>query len=165
MIYTVTFNPSLDYTVDLDKFEIGKINRTVREATYVGGKGINVSMMLKNIGVDSIAFGFIGGYTGEKIKSDLKEKGIRTDFIEVKGDSRINVEIRYKEETSINGAGPDISMEDVKKLFLKLKKLKKDDFLILSGSVSKTLPQDIYKSIIEYVKDMGINILSLNSKI
>lgn len=159
MIYTLTFNPSLDYTVDLDEFEIGKINRTVREATYVGGKGINVSMMLKNIGVDSIALGFTGGYTGEKIKGDLKEKGIKTDFIEVKGDSRINVEIRYKEETSINGAGPDITMKDVEKLFLKLKKLQKEDFLILSGSVSKTLPQDIYKTIIEYVKDKGINIV------
>ena len=109
MIYTVTFNPSLDYIVSVDNFKLGRVNRTSKEIIYAGGKGINVSMVLKNLGFDSTALGFLAGFTGEEIRRLMEEQGVNADFIEVKeGISRINLKLRSNEESEINGQGPDI---------------------------------------------------------
>lgn len=141
MIYTVTFNPSLDYIVNVDHFTCGVVNRTTKEIIYAGGKGINVSMVLKNLGFESTALGFLAGFTGDKIQSLLEEKGVSTDFISVaEGNSRINVKLRSDEETEINGQGPRMTDEDVQKLYRKLDELKEGDTLILAGSIPDSLP-------------------------
>ena len=118
MIYTVTFNPALDYVIAVDHFAQGKVNRTVKEDIFCGGKGINVSVLLANLGVESTALGFVAGFTGKEIERGLKAFGISSDFIHVKsGMSRINVKLKSEEETEINGMGPDIRPEDVEALF------------------------------------------------
>ena len=124
MIYTVTFNPSLDYIVDVDNFKLGRVNRTTKEIIYAGGKGINVSMVLKNLGFDSTALGFLAGFTGKEICRLMEEQGVNADFIEVKeGLSRINLKLRSNEESEINGQGPDIKEKDIRSLYEKLDKL------------------------------------------
>ena len=150
MIYTVTFNPSLDYIVRVNNFRPGVINRTFYEKILPGGKGINVSIVLSSLGHDSIALGFMAGFTGEDIEELLKGFGCGTDFIRVKeGFSRINVKMRSDEETEINGQGPLITEEDIGLLYEKLDHLVSGDILVISGSVPGTLPQDVYERIME----------------
>ena len=130
MIYTVTFNPSLDYVVDVKTFKTGQVNRTEQEKMFPGGKGINVSIVLNHLGLKSTAWGFLAGFTGEEISKRLDEEGVNTDFIQVeKGISRINVKLRSTEETEINGQGPMIRSTDIEKLYAKLDTLKTGDVL------------------------------------
>ncbi|MBV4420270.1 1-phosphofructokinase [Clostridium tyrobutyricum] len=153
MIYTVTFNPSIDYVIQTENLILGDINRVDNEKKFAGGKGINVSRVLNNLGVSSKALGFIGGFTGKFIKDSLVNLGIFTDFIEVKEDTRINVKIRSKQETEINGAGPDIDKENLEKLFKKVENLKSEDFIVLAGNVQKSVPRDIYSRIQQRCKN------------
>ncbi len=160
MIYTVTFNPSLDYIVRTDNFRLGVINRTTYENILPGGKGINVSIVLKNLGHDSIALGFMAGFTGREIADRLKGFNVGSDFIEVKeGMSRINCKIKSNEETELNGQGPKITEENVQELYEKLDKLVAGDMLIISGSVPNTLPSDMYERIMSRLEGRGIDIV------
>ncbi|MBP5404752.1 MAG: 1-phosphofructokinase [Clostridia bacterium] len=159
MIYTVTFSPAIDYVVDLNKLEIGEINRTVREFAYPGGKGINVSLVLANLGKPSVATGFLGGFTGDYIKSELARRNVASGFIEVDGVTRINVKIRAGKETAINGQGPQITAEDIEQLIRQLERLGKEDLLVISGTVPSSLPADIYERILERIKDAGVTLI------
>ena len=159
MIYTVTFSPAIDYVVDLRTFEIGEINRTVREFASPGGKGINVSIVLANLGKSSVATGFLGGFTGDFIKNELKKRNIASGFIEVDGVTRINVKIRAGKETAINGQGPHISEEQIEKLIAQLERLGEDDLLVISGTVPSSLPADIYEMILERIKGSGVTLI------
>lgn len=146
MIYTVTLNPALDYVLYPKTLKTGGINSSVKEAVFCGGKGINVSVMLKNLGVSSAALGFIAGFTGDEIEKKVKEKGIVTDFIRLEnGMSRINVKLRTDTETDINSNGPPISDESLGQLNSKLERLKAGDILVLAGSIHKSLPTDTYE--------------------
>ena len=146
MIYTVTFNPALDYIVRVERFNTGEVNRAVYNEIMAGGKGVNVSLVLKNLGHESTALGFAAGFTGEKLIRDLKAKGCRADFIFLdQGMTRINVKIKGQQETEINGEGPEITTSAIKSLMMRLERLKADDILVLSGSIPKTLPEDIYE--------------------
>lgn len=158
MIYTVTFNPSLDYIVAVENFACGTINRTVDEKIFPGGKGINVSMVLKNLGFENTALGFLAGFTGDRIEQLLEEKGVAADFIPVAGMSRINVKLRSNEETEINGRGPAIADCDIKKLYEKLDVLKTDDVLVLAGSIPSTMPPTIYMDIMQHLQGRGVRI-------
>ena len=160
MIYTVTFNPALDYIVNMDNLKLGETNRSTSEMILSGGKGINVSIVLKNLGFDNVALGFVAGFTGEEIENGTRKLGITTDFIHLKeGLSRINVKLKASEETEVNGTGPIISENELNALYGKLENLKKDDILVLAGSVPNTLPQDIYEKIMEMLQDKGIKIV------
>ena len=160
MIYTVTFNPALDYIVNMDNLKLGETNRSTSEMILSGGKGINVSIVLKNLGFDNVALGFVAGFTGEEIENGTRKLGITTDFIHLKeGLSRINVKLKASEETEVNGTGPIISEDELNALYGKLENLKKDDILVLAGSVPNTLPQDIYEKIMEMLQDKGIKIV------
>ena len=160
MIYTLTFNPSLDYVITVDDFQTGIVNRTKQELVFPGGKGVNVSMVLSNLGIDNTALGFIAGFTGNKLQELLKDKGISTDFISVdKGMSRINIKMRSKEETEINGIGPFIPERYVEELFIKLDQLKDGDMLVLAGSVPDSMPPDIYNRIMKKIHGKGIKIV------
>ena len=157
MIYTVTFNPALDYVVAVDHFAQGKVNRTVREGIVYGGKGINVSSLLANLGYESTALGFVAGFTGEEIRRGVKTLGFQSDFITVKeGMSRINVKLKSDEETEINGMGPKIQPEDVSELLEKLSRLKEGDVLVLSGSIPATVSSGIYRQIMEMLDGRGV---------
>ncbi|MPQ31162.1 1-phosphofructokinase [Clostridium estertheticum] len=144
MIYTVTFNPAIDYVITVDDFKAGSINRVDSEEKFAGGKGINVSRVLNNFGIKTKALGFVGGFTGKFIIDSLESQGVETDFIEIIGDTRINVKLNSKEETEINGAGPVIKDEDLTKLFKIVEGLTSNDYLVLSGNVQKSVPRDIY---------------------
>lgn len=160
MIYTVTFNPALDYVIRMESLKLGTVNRSSAEAVYYGGKGINVSTVLKNIGVDSVALGFVAGFTGKEIEEGVKNMGVATDFIKLpEGMSRINVKIKAEQETEINGQGPAIIMEQVEKLFEKLDRLEKGDCLVLAGTIPASLPSDIYEQIMDRMKDKEIHIV------
>ena len=160
MIYTVTFNPALDYVVRLDALTLGMVNRSNAEAVYYGGKGINVSTVLRNIGVDSVALGFVAGFTGREIEDGVKAMGVTTDFIRLpEGLSRINVKIKAQQETEINGQGPDIGAQELAQLFAKLDKLASGDCLILAGAIPASLPNDIYEQIMERLSDKKIDIV------
>ncbi len=157
MIYTLTLNPSIDYMIKTGTFNTGMTNRTISEQIFAGGKGINVSIVLNNLGVKSTALGFIAGFTGDKIESDIREMGIGTDFIKLeKGFSRINIKFSDMEGTEINGTGPDIDGAALGKLFSKLDELKDDDILILSGSVPGKISPDIYEKISEMMSRKNI---------
>lgn len=148
MIYTVTVNPSLDYIVGVPHFAPGVINRTESETINAGGKGINVSIMLHHLGFESIALGFIAGFTGEQISAQLAAQGIASEFTPVlHGFSRINVKIKGEVETEINGQGPAITDGDLHHLFEKLDRLGDDDILVLSGSIPASVPQTLYRDI------------------
>ena len=150
MIYTVTLNPSLDYIVAVDDFKLGYTNRTSSELMLPGGKGTNVSIVLKNLGIDSTALGFVAGFTGDEIVRELEETGINTDFIKMKdGISRINLKLSSIDGTEINGQGPDIPKEQLDKLMERLMLLGEGDILVLAGSIPNTLPEDIYERILE----------------
>lgn len=158
MINTITLNPSLDYIVKVDDFKAGNVNRTSEENIYPGGKGINVSIVLKNLGVKNRALGFVAGFTGEEIEKLVADYGVDSDFIKLeKGMSRINVKLKSKEESEINGMGPDISKVDIEKLYKKLDTLKAGDFVVLAGSIPSTLPDDIYETIMKDFQHKEIN--------
>ena len=160
MIYTVTFNPSLDYIVRLDSFTAGEINRVNYEQVLGGGKGINVSIVLGNLGHESTALGFTAGFTGEEIKRQLDDFGVKHDFVQLpEGFTRINVKVKADKETEINGQGPDISEAKREELFEKLDKLSEGDTLVLAGSIPKTLPDDIYEKIMARLEGRGIRII------
>ncbi|MDF2503675.1 1-phosphofructokinase [Clostridium sp.] len=147
MIYTVTFNPAIDYVINVNDFKPGEVNRVASEEKFAGGKGINVSRVLNNLGVKSKALGFIGGFTGKFIIDSLEAQGVDTDFVKVNGDTRINVKLKSNEETEINGGGPIITEEDLEKLFKIIGNLGDEDYLVLSGNVQKSVPRDIYSII------------------
>ena len=176
MIYTVTFNPSLDYIVTVEDFACGAVNRTTNERIFPGGKGLNVSMVLKNLGVDSTALGFLAGFTGRHIEQLLAEKGVSAEFIWAReGMSRINVKLRsvqatdgctsgnavmnVKEETEINGQGPKITEGEVVKLYAILDKLQPGDILVLAGSIPSTMPSTIYMDIMKCLEGREIQIV------
>lgn len=160
MIYTITFNPALDYIVKMDKFNLGHVNRTTREDVYAGGKGINVSIVLNNLSVENKALGFIAGFTGDEIERRVREFGCDTDFVKLQnGMSRINVKMKADVESEINGGGPDIPKEALDELYNKLEALKCGDILVLAGSIPKTLPIDIYERIMEHFGDRGIKFI------
>ncbi len=161
MVYTVTFNPALDYVVHLDSpIENGTMNRSSKEEFYYGGKGINVSTVLTNLGIDTVAMGFVAGFTGAAIVRGLSHKGIRTDFIILRqGISRINVKIRNGEETDINAAGPRLSNDDVKAFMQKLDELTEGDYLVLSGSIPPNMHDVIYEKICRRVKDRKVEVV------
>lgn len=160
MIYTVTFNPALDYVVKVNHFTVGTVNRTVQENIFYGGKGINVSAVLANLGFESTALGFVAGFTGEEIERGVKTLGFASDFIKVeKGMSRINVKLKSDEESEINGMGPEITKQDVDTLFEKLKALKEGDVLVLSGSIPAAISDDIYEKIMAELDGKGIKII------
>ena len=160
MIYTVTFNPALDYVVKLNKVVLGQVNRTNMEAIFYGGKGINVSIVLHNLGIPSKALGFVAGFTGKEIEDGVRQMGIDTDFIHLKeGNSRINVKIKAEEETEINSQGPCISGEELNALYEKLDKLSDGDILVLAGAIPATLPSDIYENIMEKLSEKNIEVV------
>lgn len=160
MIYTVTFNPALDYTVKLEQLNLGEVNRTEGENVYFGGKGINVSVVLQNLGLDSVALGFVAGFTGNEIEAQVRAAGVKTKFIHLaQGLSRINVKIKGSKETEINGSGPSINQEDVKELFDQLKQLEDGDILVLAGAIPSALPENIYEQIMERLSQKKIDIV------
>ena len=160
MIYTVTLNPSIDYVINLEHLNKGHVNRVNSENVYPGGKGINVSRILKTLGHDSVATGFLSGFTGDFIRNSLYELNVKSDFINLdNGFTRINVKIKSDEETEINGGGPHISDEKLNELFDKLNELNKDDILILAGSIPSTLKEDLYERIMEHVKDHNVKVV------
>lgn len=157
MIYTVTLNPAIDYVITLPDFKAGEVNRTSSEEIFCGGKGINVSLVLKQLGINSKALGFVAGFTGNAIEQNLKEKGIDTDLIHVRnGFSRINVKIKEKTESEINGQGPVIEESDVDLLIKKLNALTEGDILVLAGSVPVSIGTDIYEKILSHLSGKGI---------
>ena len=160
MIYTVTLNPSIDYVVHMESLVAGITNRTTREEYYYGGKGINVSNVLSELGLENTALGFVAGFTGEAIEKSLVKPGIHPDFIHLKeGLSRINVKIKHNDETEINGQGPRIDEESLEKLMQKIDEISDGDTLIISGSVPNTMPNDIYERFLERLKDKDIRIV------
>ena len=160
MIYTVTFNPSLDYIVSVDDFKLGLTNRTSSELILPGGKGTNVSTVLKNLGIESTALGFVAGFTGNEIVKRLNDIGIKSDFISIEnGISRINLKLKSIDGTEINGAGPDISEEKVNELMDKLNQLKEGDVLVLAGSIPSSMSDNIYRDIMADLKDRGVMIV------
>lgn len=157
MVYTVTFNPAVDYIVHTNELKIGLTNRSEREEIYFGGKGINVSLVLKELGIKSRALGFVAGFTGAAIEKSLVERGIETDFVQLeKGFSRINVKIKSSEETELNGSGPEIPEKSLSELMEKLDKIEDGDTLVLAGSIPADLPGDIYEKILENLSDRKI---------
>lgn len=173
MIYTVTFNPSLDYIVTVEEFKLGLTNRTSSELMLPGGKGINVSTVLGNLGIENTALGFIAGFTGNEIVRRVEEMGVKSDFIQISdGNSRINLKLKSIDGTEINGSGPDISETAVNRLLEKLDILEKGDILVLAGSIPNSMSDDIYKiildklsdrdvkTIVDATKDLLVNVLS-----
>jgi 1-phosphofructokinase len=157
MIYTVTFNPAIDYVVELVSFNIGEINRTTREYMNLGGKGVNVSRVLTNLEVPNVALGFVAGFTGDALRNGLERMGVKTDFISLKeGNTRINVNIKGVEETDINARGPEIPNSAIDELFKKLDNLQSGDTLVLAGSIPTSLPNDMYERIMERLYGKGI---------
>ena len=160
MIYTVTFNPAIDYIVRLDSFKAGATNRVTYEKVLGGGKGINVSIVLSNLGIKSTALGFLAGFTGDEIRRQLDGFGVAHAFISLEqGFSRIDVKIKAGEETGVNGQGPDIPKDKRDLLFQKLEQLKENDTLVLAGSIPKTLPDDIYERIMARLEKNKLRIV------
>ena len=160
MIYTVTFNPSLDYIVSVNDFQLGLTNRTDSELILPGGKGINVSTILMNLGIDSTAFGFAAGFTGEEIIREVEAMGIRSDFIKIdSGISRINLKLKNIDGTEINGSGPEISEEKIEELLRKLDILGEGDILALAGSIPASMPADMYSTIMERLQRKNVTFI------
>ena len=160
MIYTVTLNPSIDYVIKVDKLTTGKINRVNEEHVYPGGKGINVTRILKNLDNDNIALGFVSGFTGDYIINSLQELNLKSNFIKVKeGFTRINVKVKSEEETEINGQGPKISEEELDQFYKVIDKLVDGDTLILSGSIPSCLDERLYENIMQRVEDRDIKVI------
>lgn len=182
MIYTITFNPSLDYVVSVNDFKTEQVNRTTSEFLFPGGKGINVSMVLSELGVENTALGFVAGFTGVELERQLKEKGAITDFVTVKeGNTRINVKLRSTNtqnktselsdeeqkdnniqsdvETEINGQGPVVTEDELQSLLMKLSELNTDDIVVISGSVSKGISQSVYADIVKLCNERNIKVV------
>lgn len=160
MIYTVTFNPSLDYVVKVPELNVGKVNRSSSEVIIPGGKGINVSMVLTNLGIDTRAVAFTAGFTGETFKKLVKEKNLNADFIDIaEGTTRINVKIRSGEVTEVNGQGPMVSAEHIGRLYEKLDYLDSDDYLVLAGSIPDSMPRSVYMDIMQRLQFNDIKIV------
>ena len=157
MIYTVTFNPSLDYIVDVENFRLGMTNRTCSEQMMAGGKGINVSIVLQNLGIENTALGFIAGFTGEEIRRQVSQIGICAQFISIpEGISRINLKLRSIDGTEINGMGPTIGQAQLDALYEKLDTLTDKDTLVLAGSIPASMPSSIYSDIMERLQEKGV---------
>lgn len=157
MVYTVTFNPALDYVMNVQNLSTADINRTTGEELYYGGKGINVSAVLSRLDIPTVALGFVGGFTGEKLCSMLSEDKINNDFVHLQGgNTRINVKIKFGKELDINAAGPEIPESKISELFTKLKTVNKGDYLVLAGSVPKTLPDNIYSEMLKLLGEKEI---------
>lgn len=160
MIYTVTLNPSLDYIAECKDFTLGATNRTSSEIIYPGGKGINVSIVLSNLGDRTTALGFLAGFTGEHIDSLIKDMGISSRMIRLdEGMSRINLKLKSKEETELNGMGPNISIIDIARLYQKLESITEDDILVLAGSIPPSVSEGLYSDIMERLKETKIKIV------
>lgn len=157
MIYTLTLNPAIDYVMDISSLKNGEVNRSVGESIFFGGKGINVSLVLAELGISSCALGFIGGFTGDAIRSGLMESGVKTDFTVLRdGMTRINVKLRGDEVTEINGMGPKICNDDMNSLYEKIDSLCEGDILVIAGSVPSSLPNDTYETIMERLSPKGV---------
>lgn len=160
MIYTITFNPALDYVVHVEQFTLGAVNRAVQESVFYGGKGINVSAVLSALGFENTALGFVAGFTGDEIERGVRTLGFESDFIHVRnGMSRINVKLKSDQESELNGMGPEILAADVEKLFRKLEMLTENDVLVLSGSIPKSVSDRIYEEIMRRLEGKGIRIV------
>lgn len=166
MIYTMTLSPALDYIITIENFSKDTVNRNEKEEVFAGGKGINVSQVLKNLEIENVALGFVAGFTGEKIERDLAEYGCFVDFVHLRqGMSRINIKIKggstlsEKKETEINGMGPVVPKDKLVQLFEKLEQVRTNDILVLGGSAMQSLPSDIYAQIIEHLKDRNIRVV------
>lgn len=159
MIYTVTLNPSIDFIVRLSQLELGAVNRMVSDDKYAGGKGINVSRILKRLGIENTATGFLGGFTGEFIKESLEIENIKTDFVRVDDDTRINVKVKAAQETEINGAGPVVTSSDLATLESKLSQLNPCDVVVFAGSAPVSLGNTIYKDLIAKVRATGAQVV------
>lgn len=162
MIYTVTLNPAIDVVLKIDEScKVGKINRAHDEIVSIGGKGINVSRVLKELKRESVAFGLIGGNTGDMIENNLKKENIKTDFVRIKGNTRINVKVNYDgksslvEETQINAPGPAITRDDIMNLAKKMAKIKKDDIVLISGGIPKNLSLNLFDNFIKFISSRG----------
>ncbi len=159
MIYTVTFNPALDYIVHTDRIQMGNINKINREQIFAGGKGINVSIVLKNLGIDSIATGFIAGFTGNEIDRQLVERGVATRFIRLPaGTSRINIKLKNEFETEINGTGPEVTREAIDEFKNQMNMLRDGDYLVISGSTPTLVREDVYGCILRDLQGRGVNV-------
>ncbi len=161
MIYTITFNPALDYTIKINNLKTGKINRSEKEVILAGGKGINVSIILKKLSLETTALGFIAGFVGNEIERKVKEYGIKTDFIKIENEtSRINVKIAEKDrETAINSKGPLINNQYIELLYDKIEKIQNGDILVLSGSVPKGIENNIYQNICKKLERKNVKII------
>lgn len=160
MINTITLNPSLDYIVKVNSFKVDSLNRTEEEQIYAGGKGINVSIVLTNLGVENKALGYVAGFTGDEIARQVKNHGVDCDFIKLEeGLSRINVKLKSDGETEINGSGPEITEDNLNLLYQKLSNLTKGDYLVLSGSIPGSVPDDIYEKIMSSLLDKGVEFI------
>lgn len=160
MIYTLTFNPSIDYVMTCDNFNLGSVNRASSEDYYAGGKGINVSYILKELGYESKVWGFIAGFSGDEIERTLKKDGLNSAFIKLKeGFSRINVKLRGNRETEINGSGPVIGSDEIKELFDRMIQLEDGDVLVLSGSIPSSLPNNVYQTILSVVSQKDVRVV------
>ena len=155
MIYTVTINPSIDYIVQLDKLTLGEVNRMDYDNKLPGGKGINVSRILKELGHDNIAWGFLGGFTGNFVKEELEKVGLKTDFTPIAADTRINVKIKAQNETEINGQGPKLTEEEISAFTEKFDHLTSDDVVIFAGSLVPSLNDDFYFDLIKIIRSKG----------
>ena len=157
MIYTVTLNPALDYVMKVGTLRYDDINRSKEETIYYGGKGINVSVVLTRLGIDNVALGFVAGFTGDKLEEMLQKDGIHTDFNHLdSGITRINVKIKAETELDVNAVGPAVSEQDIEALMKKLDDIKSGDYLVLAGSVPKTLPEDIYERMLQRLDGRGV---------
>ena len=160
MIYTVTFNPSLDYIVSVNDFKLGRTNRTDSEYLLPGGKGINVSIVLRNLGIENTALGFVAGFTGAEVVKRLEALGVANGFIQIEeGFTRINLKLKSVDGTEINGQGPVIGEEKVKMLMEQLSRLGEGDVLFLSGSIPSSLPDDAYRKIMKLLDGKGVRIV------
>jgi len=160
MIYTVTLNPSVDYIVKLEQFELGSLNRMTDDSKFPGGKGINVSRVLKRQGVDSKAIGFLGGFTGTFIEDFLTAEKINHQFIKVSGDTRINIKLKTSVETEINGLGPSVSDEQLDHFLQQFEEMNHQDIVVLAGSIPGTLPSSIYMRIMDICKEKEIKVVA-----
>lgn len=159
MIYTCTLNPSIDYFIEIEEFKIGEFNQIKDDSKRPGGKGINVSKVLKNVGVDSVATGFLGGFTGQFIAESLGQQNIRTSFVQIKGETRINVKLRAQSETEMNGQGPFINREELQMLLDKLNQLQSGDTLVLAGSIPSSLPNNLYEQIAKSLVEKNVKVV------
>lgn len=159
MFVTITLNPAIDYVVHLPHLEKGRINRTEGETLHPGGKGINVALMLQRLGFQTVAIGFAGGFTGLALQKLVEQEGVKTDFVRVKGDTRINVKIRSSEETDLNSRGVTLKTGDLERLFKRLNGLQEGDYLVLSGSVPQGMPENVYAKILRRVAKKNLQVV------